>query len=200
LEPNHVLDGLDFGADDGLCSDNALRCHLPRSEPPLLQTVPTEIRINVDRELIVVGGPNGAGKTTFALSYREQTGIRYLAADDIATKLRPEAPEEARIEAGKAFSRQLDAALESGTSLLIESTLSGKSFFRCLLGLERSATERGFSSSRWNQRRLAFSESERECCGEGTMSPMRTSAGVTSEARIISGGSIARRSTPGISI
>jgi predicted ABC-type ATPase len=91
---------------------------------------------------VIVGGPNGAGKTTFAKSYLEDFTLTYLGADDLAAQIRPEAPEEAKIGAGKAFSRQLSSALEAGKSLMIESTLSGKSLLRHLL----RAKELGYST------------------------------------------------------
>lgn len=90
-----------------------------------------------EKRLFVVGGPNGAGKTTFALDYCKETGLLYLGADDIAARLRSGAPQEVAIEAGRSFSRKLDAALEAGESLVVESTLSGKSFYRYLAQANR---------------------------------------------------------------
>jgi predicted ABC-type ATPase len=87
--------------------------------------------------LLVVAGPNGAGKTTFALDYCQETGLRYLGADDLAARLRPGAPQEVAIEAGRSLSRELGAALEAGESLVVESTLSGKSFYRYLAQANR---------------------------------------------------------------
>ena len=65
-------------------------------------------------EALIVGGPNGAGKSTFALEYLQERDLRYLSADRIAVELNPEAPEEAKIQAGKVFFRRLNQAIEDG--------------------------------------------------------------------------------------
>ena len=36
------------------------------------------------KKLVIVGGANGVGKTTFAYEYKQETGIEYLGADEIA--------------------------------------------------------------------------------------------------------------------
>lgn len=82
--------------------------------------------------LVVVGGPNGSGKTTFARKYAEIEGLAYLGADDIAVRLSPEDPQEARVRAGRVFAQELSRALDAGASLVVESTLSGGSFTRYL--------------------------------------------------------------------
>ena len=84
------------------------------------------------KRLIVIGGPNGAGKTTFARDYLEEYPADFLSADDLALKLSPDQPELARIEAGRQFSKKLQEAFRSGKSIVIESTLSGKSMQRIL--------------------------------------------------------------------
>jgi len=78
------------------------------------------------KQLIVVGGPNGAGKTTFAEKYVALNDALYLAADKIAFELSPVNPLDARIEAAAEFMRRFDEALNSVDSIVIESTLSGK--------------------------------------------------------------------------
>jgi predicted ABC-type ATPase len=79
------------------------------------------------RKLILVGGPNGAGKTTFVRAFLKLYPYLYLSADALAEELSPEEPSLARIEAGRAFSRKVREALSAGESLVIESTLSGRS-------------------------------------------------------------------------
>lgn len=94
-----------------------------------------------ERHLVIVGGPNGSGKTTFADEYVARFGIPYLGADAIAAELVPDDPLSVRVEAGKQFILRLDAALDTGESRIIESTLSGK-------GLEkhiRRAKDTGYS-------------------------------------------------------
>lgn len=85
----------------------------------------------VTKELIIVGGPNGAGKTTFALEYLVSTEQSlYLSADAIAKGLAPDQPHTARIEAGREFIRRLNAGLTGDRTLIVESTLSGRSLRR----------------------------------------------------------------------
>lgn len=84
------------------------------------------------KDLIVVGGPNGAGKTTFVQSYLQLRPLKYLSADDIAASLSPGTPERVRIEAGREFSRRLRESIDQGESVLVESTLSGRSLQHAL--------------------------------------------------------------------
>jgi len=83
-------------------------------------------------EALIVGGPNGAGKSTFALEYLQERDLRYLSADRIAVELNPEAPEEAKIQAGKVFFRRLNQAIEDGEDLVVESTLAGRGMGRII--------------------------------------------------------------------
>lgn len=80
-----------------------------------------------ERKLIVVGGPNGSGKSTFALHHSESTGIRYIGADQIAAKISPSDPHSARIEASREFLTDIRQSITRGESLVVESTLAGKS-------------------------------------------------------------------------
>ena len=95
------------------------------------------------KQLIVVGGPNGAGKTTFAEKYSVMYDAVYLAADKIATEIAPDNPLSARIEAASRFVSQFNVALHEVSSLVVESTLAGKTFRHKI----RDAKERGFSVS-----------------------------------------------------
>lgn len=96
-------------------------------------------------ELIIIGGANGSGKTTFACEIVAQTGIEYLGADEIAAKLNPAAPETVAIEAARIFSRRFDEYLNSGETVLVESTLSGLSLKKFL----RAAKEKDFRVRIW---------------------------------------------------
>jgi predicted ABC-type ATPase len=93
------------------------------------------------KQLVVVGGPNGAGKTTFAERYASVHESLYLAADKIAFELSPNDPTSARIEAAAQFVTQFRTALDESDSLVVESTLSGKTFRHWI----RDAKDRGFS-------------------------------------------------------
>ena len=79
-------------------------------------------------ELIVVGGPNGAGKTTFADEYVARHGVNYVGADAIAAELSPDNPAHVQIAASREFLRRIGAAMTGPESLVIESTLSGRTF------------------------------------------------------------------------
>jgi len=78
-------------------------------------------------KLVVVGGPNGSGKSTFAMKHAETSGIRYIGADQIASELSPESPVSVRIEASRQFIIRIRESIEQRESLIIESTLAGKS-------------------------------------------------------------------------
>ena len=93
-----------------------------------------------DRRLIVVGGANGVGKTTFAVEYASRLGVRYLGADAIAAQLSADNPALVRISAGREFVAQVKAAITSGTAVVVESTLAGRTFARTM----RKARDAGF--------------------------------------------------------
>lgn len=78
-------------------------------------------------ELLIVAGPNGSGKTTFARRFAEAKGIRYLGADDIAAELDPENPLAVAVKAARVFSRRLEESLKNHETLVVESTLAGRS-------------------------------------------------------------------------
>jgi len=76
--------------------------------------------------LVIVGGANGVGKTTFAYQYRDDSGIQYLGADEIAAKISKDNFEgNLELKAGKEFFNRLEIYLKKGKSVIIESTLSG---------------------------------------------------------------------------
>ena len=92
------------------------------------------------KELIVVGGANGTGKTTFALEYARLNDCLYLGADAIASELSPKSPESAAVRAGEELMRRLSAALEASESLVVESTLAGRTLRHTI----RKARSAGF--------------------------------------------------------
>jgi len=89
-------------------------------------------RSSVVPDALVVGGPNGAGKSTFATEYLKEREQRYLSADHIASEINPDAPETAKIQAGKAFFRELRQSMKARQSVVVESTLAGRGMGRML--------------------------------------------------------------------
>ncbi len=83
------------------------------------------------KEIVIIAGANGSGKTTFASEFVEDTKYQHIGADEIASKLAPNAPESVRVQAGKRFFNDLEKALSKNINLVIESTLFG-------LGLKRN--------------------------------------------------------------
>ena len=92
------------------------------------------------KELIVVSGPNGAGKTTFAKLFLSRHSSTYLSADAIAAELSPNDPTSAQLKAGREFLIRCQHHLAEATSLLMESTLSGRGLRHFLV----SARDAGF--------------------------------------------------------
>lgn len=84
-------------------------------------------------ELIIVGGPNGSGKSTFALHHAKTTGTRYIGADQIAAELSPKNPFSKRVEASRQFITTIREAIGQRETLIVESTLAGKSMQRLIL-------------------------------------------------------------------
>lgn len=94
-------------------------------------------------QLIVVGGANGAGKTTFAVEYAAQRSLDYIGADAIAAELSPGNPSEARISAGRVFLARIGSAIAARQPVVVESTLSGRTFSRTI----REAVDQGYEVS-----------------------------------------------------
>lgn len=94
-------------------------------------------------ELIIVGGANGSGKTTLALKYAAWQRCPYLGADAIAEEISPGHPERAAIAAGKEFVHRVAAAIREKKTIIIESTLAGRSLRHVVL----DAREVGFAVS-----------------------------------------------------
>jgi predicted ABC-type ATPase len=89
-------------------------------------------------KLIVVGGPNGSGKSTFALNHSNATSIRYIGADQIAAELSPDDPVSARIEASRQFIIRIQESIARRETLIIESTLAGKSLRNLIADAKRA--------------------------------------------------------------
>ena len=93
-----------------------------------------------DKRIVLVAGPNGAGKTTIALTYSSEYKLPYLGADQIAEEISPGHWDKVHIQAGRLFIQRLREGIDHGTSMVIESTLSGQSMRRLI----REAKDRGY--------------------------------------------------------
>ena len=93
--------------------------------------------------LVIFGGPNGSGKSTLALDHSKLTGLRYYGADQIACELCPDDPTSVRIEASRRFLASIQETITDRQSLVVESTLAGKS----LRNLVEAAKSSGYSTT-----------------------------------------------------
>ena len=94
-------------------------------------------------KLVVVGGPNGAGKSTFAINYADELGVEYFGADAIAKELAPDDLYSARISASELFLERIRESVARRQSLVLESTLAGKSMRRFI----ESANQSGYHTT-----------------------------------------------------
>lgn len=92
------------------------------------------------KEFLVIAGPNGAGKTAFAEEFLVERPFLYLSADRIAVELAPDDPTSQNVRAGREFLRRIVQHLGGSESVLVESTLSGRTFRSAL----EKAREAGF--------------------------------------------------------
>ena len=86
----------------------------------------------MSKDAIIIAGPNGSGKTTFAEEFLTVYDYEFVNADDIASKLADEQLEKVRIQAGRLFFQKVSELIEVGESLIVETTLSGRSFQRII--------------------------------------------------------------------
>ncbi len=114
-------------------------------------------------ELIIVGGANGSGKTTLALKYAAWQRCPYLGADAIAEEISPGHPERAAIAAGKEFVHRVAAAIREKKTIIIESTLAGRSCAMWFSMRERSGSRSQSHSYSSTPPMLACSASPSEC-------------------------------------
>jgi predicted ABC-type ATPase len=96
-----------------------------------------------EKHIVLVAGPNGSGKTTIAQAYADEHALLYLGADQIADELSPGQWDNVRIQAGRVFLRRVQEKIGSGESMVIESTLSGRS----IRGMIQQAKRVGYQVS-----------------------------------------------------
>jgi predicted ABC-type ATPase len=84
--------------------------------------------------VIIIGGPNGAGKTTFASEYLsiDRTITAFVNADEISRALgAPNMPvASTNMRAARAMLRRVEELIESGTDLVLETTLASLTYAR----------------------------------------------------------------------
>jgi predicted ABC-type ATPase len=79
-----------------------------------------------EKLFFILAGANGVGKTTVSKEFlKEYKSLIFLNADETAKDLNPKDLNSVRIRAGKEVLKKLDALIDSGKSIVIESTLSG---------------------------------------------------------------------------
>ncbi len=81
------------------------------------------------KEFIIYAGVNGSGKSTLYNGHSYSNHI-YLNADDIAREIGNQEDQLIQLQAGKLFLINLNKALSANKSIIIETTLSGKSIFQ----------------------------------------------------------------------
>lgn len=94
-------------------------------------------------QIIIIAGPNGAGKSTPApLLLRDKLKLtEYVNADTIALGLSAFAPEKAAMEAGRVMLKRLQDLATQGKSFAFETTLTTRSYAKCLEGLMEQGYE-----------------------------------------------------------
>ncbi len=92
------------------------------------------------KNLIIIAGPNGAGKTTFAREFlpHEANCPTFINADLIAQGLSPFHPEAAAVRAGRIMLELIADCVRRGESFAIETTLSGRNYFRKIPAWKRA--------------------------------------------------------------
>lgn len=76
------------------------------------------------KQVYIVAGGNGCGKTTFAHELLNDYSLKFINADEIASKLGDF--DKHKIQAGKEFLKLIDDHIKNGNSFIMETTLSGK--------------------------------------------------------------------------
>jgi predicted ABC-type ATPase len=77
--------------------------------------------------LYLIAGANGCGKTTFANELLRKEKVFFLNADEIKARKKLSS-----VQAGKEYFRELARVVNSGKSVALETTLSGKNHRRIL--------------------------------------------------------------------
>jgi len=95
------------------------------------------------KRLYLIAGANGSGKSTIARVLLPTEGVRFVNPDDIARELNPDAPEHAKIAAGREALHRIDEFFDDGESFAIETTLSGIVHVKTL----RRAKELGYGTT-----------------------------------------------------
>jgi predicted ABC-type ATPase len=88
--------------------------------------------LEFEKTLTIIAGPNGSGKTTFANKNYSQSieNNLFLNADLIAKEISPNDVNKADILAARKFLNRLDKCFSGNNSVVIETTLAGKSLLR----------------------------------------------------------------------
>ena len=90
-------------------------------------------------ECVILAGPNGGGKSTIYKTIRFSGA--FVNADDIARRLKPEAPEAVGIFAGRLVLAELEQLIEARSDFVYETTLSSHQSVRLI----KQACKQGYA-------------------------------------------------------
>jgi predicted ABC-type ATPase len=95
------------------------------------------------KKCYILAGPNGAGKTAFANEFLpiEAECLNFINADLIAQGLSPFQPSKMAIEAGRLMIQQINNCVRKSESFAIETTLSGKGYYKKIIGWKTQGYE-----------------------------------------------------------
>ena len=86
-----------------------------------------------EKNFFILAGANGVGKTSLSVEIlKEYTNSKFLNADEIAKSINPDDIASVRIFAGKKLLNNLDLLMSKKETIILESTVSGKSLIGCL--------------------------------------------------------------------
>lgn len=94
--------------------------------------------------LTVIAGPNGSGKSTWTRTLRADLQVPVIDPDAIARELNSAAPEQAAVAVGREALRRQAVYIESGTSFIVETTLSGNTPLRQIEQRDSTVSTRAY--------------------------------------------------------
>ena len=89
-----------------------------------------DLRLSVDKKIVIIACPNGSGKTTFAREFLpfEADCPAFINADLIAAGLSPFRPDAAAFRASRLMLGEIAANVVAGRNFAFETTLAGLTY------------------------------------------------------------------------